>query len=110
MRKITINISNKDYELWLNRDNIKWLERNGYVYENSYNMPITYYDLLWTVGFINNYSNLSPDEVLELRDKYREEGGDPSEVTKFMTDEYLSFINALADTKSVTKKAKITEV
>lgn len=110
MRKITINISNKDYELWLNRDNIKWLERNGYVYENSFNMPITSYDLLWTVGFLHNYSNLSPNEVLELRDKYKAEGGDPSEVTKFMADEYLSFINALADTKSVTRKAKITEV
>lgn len=110
MRKITVNIEDKDYDLFLNRNGIKWLESNGYVYENTSNMPITYYDLLWCVGFLVNYSTLTMEEALRLRDKYKEEGGNPSEVTQFMVEEYLAFIDALTDTKSVKKKAKITEI
>ncbi len=110
MRKIVININDKDYELMLNRNGIKWLEANGYVYEKSSTMPITSYDLLWTVGFLANYPSMTSEEVLLLQDKYREEKGNPSEVTSFMVNEYLAFINALADTKSLKKKAKITEM
>ena len=93
MRKIVININDKDYELMLNRNGIKWLEANGYVYEKSSTMPITSYDLLWTVGFLANYPSMTSEEV-----------------TSFMVNEYLAFINALADTKSLKKKAKITEM
>ena len=110
MRKITVNINNKDYDLLLNRIGIKWLDANGYVYENTNSMPITYYDLLWCVGFLINYPNLTMEETLDLRDKYKSEEGDPREVTSFMVEEYLAFINALTDTKSVKKKAKITEI
>ena len=110
MKKITINVSDKDYELVLNRNSIKWLEANGYAYEKSASMPITTYDLLWTVGFLANYPNMNQEEILSLQEQYRKEKGDPSEVTSFMVSEYLAFINALADTKSLKKKAKITEI
>ena len=110
MRKITINVSDKDYELALNRNGIKWLEAKGYIYENSSKTPITNYDLLWTVGFLYNYPNMTEEEILKLQDTYKKEKGNPAEVTSFMVNEYLAFINALVDTKSIKNKATITEM
>ena len=40
----------------------------------------------------------------------KKEKGNPAEVTSFMVNEYLAFINALVDTKSIKKKATITEM
>ena len=44
-------------------------------------------------------------------DSYQEEGGDVAEVVNFVVEEYQSFISALSDTKSKSKKkATIQEI
>lgn len=110
MRKCEIEVSDKAYVLELNRTSIKWLEANGFVAEEFDVKPLTYIELLWTSGFVKNYPDLTRDECLSILDKYESENGDVQEVIKFLTEEYQSFILALADTKSKKKKAKITTV
>ena len=108
MRKCTINVNEKDYDLVLTRDTVKWLEGNGFVLEDFEKKPITYYDILWNAGFIENYPHVHPQLAFKLMNSYEEEGGDVKEVIRFMIEEYTNFINALTDTKS-KKKAKIVE-
>ena len=89
MNKCKININEKDYELCLVRNSVKWLENKG----------------------ISNYSDMKEQEVLDLKDKYRDENGDVGEVIEFGVKEYGAFLDALNGTKSKTKvkKAEITK-
>ena len=48
MRKLELNINNKNYTLMMNRESIKWLETNGFNAEEFNKKPITFYDLIWT--------------------------------------------------------------
>lgn len=108
MRKCSINISDKDYTIQLNRDSIVWLERAGFNLGDFEKKPLITIELLWTAGFVMNHPEVNPTLALKLMDTYKEEGGDVTEIAKFILEEYQSFINALSDTKS-KKKATITE-
>ena len=109
MRKCSINIKDKDYTIQLNRDSVMWLEGTGFSTDDFYKKPVTSVELLWAAGFIMNHPDVNINLALKLMDSYKEEGGDISEVAKFVLDEYNSFINALSVTQS-KKKATITEV
>lgn len=109
MRKCSITIKDKDYNIQVNRESVTWLESAGFAVEDFYRKPLTSIELLWTAGFVMNHSEVNPNLALKLMDSYKEEGGDIAEIARFVLDEYQSFINALSDTKS-KKKATITEV
>lgn len=109
MRKCTINVNKKDYDLVLTRNSVKWLEGNGFSLDDFEKKPVTYYDILWNAGFIEKYPHVHPQLAEKLMNSYEEEGGDVKEVIRFIFEEYVNFINALADTKS-EKKATIVEM
>lgn len=100
MRKVELNINNKDYILELNRDAIKWLEANRFSIEDFTNKPITYYDMLWTCLFIKNHKEVNPNLAMKLLETYEQEKGTKmvAKVVKFAIEEYTAFMNALADT------------
>ena len=108
MRKCSINVNNKDYDLQVTRESIVWLEANGFDASEFEKKPLTYMDMLWQCAFITNHKEVNPNLALKLMDTYREEGGDIAEVVNFVVEEYQSFISALSDTK-LKKKATITE-
>lgn len=109
MRKCSINIKDKDYTIQLNRDSIVWLEQSGFSIGDFEKKPLVTIELLWAAGFIMNHPEVNANLALKLMDSYKEEGGDVSEIARFVLDEYQSFISALSDTKS-KKKATITEI
>lgn len=109
MRKCSITIKDKEYTIQMSRESVTWLEGAGFAAEDFYRKPLTSIELLWTAGFIMNHSEVNPNLALKLMDSYKEEGGDVSEIARFVLDEYQSFINALSVTKS-KKKVTITEV
>ena len=109
MRKCSITIKDKEYTIQLNRDSIMWLESTGFAIEDFYKKPLTSVELLWTTGFVMNHREVNQNLAMKLLETYQEEGGDVTEVAKFVLEEYQSFINALSDTKS-KKKASITEI
>lgn len=108
MRKCSINIKDKDYTIELNRESIVWLENAGFNISDFEIKPLVTIELLWSAGFIMNHKDVNPNLALKLMDSYKEEGGDVTEVAKFILEEYQSFISALSDT-NCKKKAKITE-
>ena len=111
MRKCSINIKDKNYDLQLNRESIKWLEGQGFNASEFERKPLTYMELLWQSAFIMNHKEVNPNLALKLMDSYQEEGGDVTEVVNFIIEEYQSFISALSDTKSKNKKkATIQEI
>lgn len=109
MRKCSIQINDKEYTIQLNRESVTWLENSGFDMSKFDSKPLTYVELLWTSGFLMNHSEVNANLALKLMDTYKEEGGDISEVVKFIIEEYQSFISALSVTNS-KKKVKITEV
>ena len=111
MNKCTININEKDYELSLVRESVKWLENRGISIIDVERRPVTFTDGMWVALFVANYGDMQEQEVLDLKDKYRDENGDVGEVIEFGVKEYGAFLNALNGTKSKTKvkKAKITK-
>lgn len=109
MRKYTVNIKDKDYNLVLTRDGVKWLEARGFTIEEFYRKPITYQDLLWHVGFLQDYPSVHDGLAEKLRESYEAENGDVNDVIIFMIEEYTNFLNAQADTDSKKKKGKIVE-
>ena len=110
MKKCTINIKDKDYELVLTRNSVKWLENYGFSLEEFDRKPVTFYDILWNAGFVEKYPHIHPGLAEKLRESYEEEDGDVKEVIRFIVQEYTTFIHALADTESKKKKkATITE-
>lgn len=68
MKKLELNINNKNYTLMMNRESIKWLEANGFNAEEFNKKLITFYDLIWTSLFIANHkevnSNCAPRQGL----------------------------------------------
>lgn len=109
MRKCSITIKDKEYNIQLNRDSIVWLENSGFNVEDFERKPLTAVELLWSAGFRMNHSDVTPTLALKLMDSYQEEGGDITEIARFVLDEYQSFMNALSVTNS-KKKVTITEV
>ena len=111
MNKCKININEKDYELCLVRNSVKWLENKGISLVDIERRPVTFIDGMWTALFVANYSDMKEQEVLDLKDKYRDENGDVGEVIEFGVKEYGAFLDALNGTKSKTKvkKAEITK-
>ena len=109
MRKCSISIKDKDYTIQVNRDSIVWLENGGFKVSDFEDKPLVTIELLWAAGFIMNHPEVNPSLALKLMDSYKEEGGDVSEVARFVLEEYTSFMNALSDIKS-KKKATITEI
>lgn len=107
MKKIRINVKNKDYILELNRTAIKWLETTGFSMEEFDKKPVTYYDMLWCAMFIKNHPDITVVQALELLEEYEKEYDVPS-IIKVAIEDYQSFISALADTKS-KKKPEIIE-
>lgn len=110
MRKATIEIKNKSYDLTLTRESVIWLESMGFSVEDFQKKPVTYYEILWASAFIANHPEVNLNLALKLRESYKEEGGDVIEIINFIFEEYQSFIDALADTKSIKKKATITQI
>lgn len=111
MRKCSINVRDKDYVLQLNRESIVWLEEQGFIASDFDKKPLTYINMLWQSAFIANHKEVNPNLALKLLDAYQEEGGDVSEVVNFVIEEYQSFISALSDMKSKSKKkATIQEI
>ena len=102
MKVLKLKINDKDYSLSLDRDSIKWLEANGFVYEDFIRKPVTYRELLWAGLFVRNHKDVSLNLALKLMDTYAKEHGENmvNKVVKFAHDEYLAFISALADTSS----------
>lgn len=109
MRKCSITIKDKEYIIQLNRESVMWLESSGFSLSEFENKPVLSIELLWTAGFKMNHSDVNPSLALKLMESYTEEGGDVSEVAKFILEEYQSFINALSVTNS-KKKITITEI
>lgn len=111
MRKCSINVKDKDYDLQLNRESIVWLESQGFDANEFEKKPLTYMNLLWQSAFIANHKEVNPNLALKLMDSYQEEGGDVGEVVNFIIEEYQSFISALSDMKLKSKKkATIQEI
>lgn len=106
MRKVKIQIKDKEYTLEMNRASIKWLEMNGFVISDFEKKPVTYYDLLWHSLFLKNHPSVSENLAIKLMDEYIEEGNSASAILNFAIEEYSNFINALADTNS-KKKTKL---
>ena len=109
MRKCSITIKDKEYTIQINRDSIVWLENSGFNLEDFERKPLTAVELLWAAGFRMNHNDVNPSLALKLMDSYKEEGGDITEIARFVMDEYQSFMNALSATNP-KKKATITEV
>ena len=114
MRKLSLKINDKDYELVMNRESIKWLENNGFVLEEFTKKPLTYMDMLWYSLFIANHGEVSPSLAMKLQNSYQDEKGMKmyNKVISFAIDEYESFFNALAGTnsKKTEEELEITEV
>ena len=114
MRKLSLKINEKDYELVMNRDSIKWLENNGFVLEDFTKKPLTYMDMLWYSLFVANHGEVSPNLAMKLQKSYQEEKGINmyNKVITFAIEEYQSFINALAGTnsKKTEEELEITEI
>lgn len=108
MKKVELNIDDKNYLLEMNRNSIKWLESRGFSIVDFEKKPITYFDLIWSSLFITNHKDLSEDETLELLEKYEKENS-VAEVIRFAVEEYTSFMNALAVTDSKKNNLKIIE-
>ena len=109
MRKCSITIKEKEYTIQLNRESVTWLENSGFSLADFENKPLISIELLWAAGFRMNHSDVNPSLALKLMEGYTEEGGDVSEIAKFVLEEYQSFINALSVTNS-KKKPTITEI
>lgn len=109
MRKLILNINDKDYTLEMNRNSIKWLEGNGFSIEDFEKKPVTFYDLLWTSLFLANHKDVNPSLSLKLMESY-EKNHNVSNVIKFAIEEYSAFMDALADTDSrASEELKIIE-
>ena len=102
MRKLKLNINNKDYVLELDRTSIKWLEASGFNLEDFLKKPITFRELLWNALFIKNHQDVNPNLAMKLMDSYAKQHseGMVNKVVKFAMEEYNSFIDALTDTDS----------
>ena len=103
MRKLKLNIKDKEYVLEYNRESIKWLEAMGFDMEQFYKKPVTYREILWQSLFVKNYGNtVNPNLAIKLMESYAEEKGEKmvNKVIKFAYDEYLAFLDALAGTNS----------
>lgn len=109
MRKCSITIKDKEYNLQLNRESIIWLENSGFDISDFDKKPLSSIELLWNAGFIMNHPEVNSNLALKLMDSYTEEGGDITEIAKFLIEEYQSFISALSVTNS-KKKVTITEI
>lgn len=100
MRKLKLNINDKDYTLEMTRDSIKWLEAVGFSIEEFDKKPVTFYDLVWASLFIANHKDVSSNLAIKLMDTYKKDGKNPAKVVRFAIEEYQSFMNALADIDS----------
>lgn len=102
MRKLKLNINNKDYVLELNRDSIKWLEAVGFDLETFIKKPVTYREVLWQSLFLKNHREVNSNLAIKLMDSYAEEKGQAmvNKVVSFAYEEYSAFIDALTGTNS----------
>lgn len=112
MRKLELKINDKDYQLQMTRDSIKWLEANGFSIEDFNKKPITYFDLLWASLFMANHKDVNPSLALKLMDTYEKNGKKVANIVKFAIEEYQAFMNALSDTSSTEndEELKIIEI
>lgn len=112
MRKLELKINDKDYQLQMTRDSIKWLEANGFSIEDFNKKPITYFDLLWASLFMANHKDVNPNLALKLMDTYEKSGKKVANIVKFAIEEYQAFMNALSDTSSTEndEELKIIEI
>lgn len=107
MKTAIIDVKGKEYKFCLTRESIKWLEARGITLQDIEKKMVTFIDDLWCAGLVHNYPDMTEKEAIQLQEDYRSENGDIMEIVKFLTEEYGNFINALTDTKSKKKKAKI---
>lgn len=107
MRKLKLNINNKDYTLEMNRDTIKWLEAMGFNIEEFDKKPITFYDLIWTSLFMANHKDVNPNLAIKLMETYQKSGKNPTKVIKFGIEEHQSFTNALTDIDSIENEDEL---
>lgn len=107
MRKYTIEIQDKEYDLAMTRESVKWVNNNGFDLINFENKLINNVDILWCAGFLANHKDVRPSLALKLMESYKEEGGDIMDVVNFLMEEHTSFTNALVST-DLKKKGKIT--
>lgn len=112
MRKLELKINDKEYQLQMTRDSIKWLEANGFSIEDFNKKPITYFDLLWASLFMANHKDVNPNLALKLMDTYEKSGKKVANIVKFAIEEYQAFMNALSDTSSTEndEELKIIEI
>ena len=109
MKKLELNINNKNYTLMMNRESIKWLETNGFNAEEFNKKPITFYDLIWTSLFIANHKEVNSNLAIKLLETYQRDGKNVSLVIKFAIEEYQSFMNDLASIDT-EEELMITEI
>lgn len=100
MKKLKLQINDKDYLLEMNRLSIKWLEATGFNIEEFDKKPVTYYDMLWTSLFIANHKEVNPSLAIKLLEAY-EENHKVAPIIKFAVEEYAAFMTALAGTNSM---------
>ena len=93
MRKLELNINNKNYTLMMNRESIKWLEANGFNAEEFNKKPITFYDLIWTSLFIANHKEVNSNLAIKLLETYQKSGKNVSLIISFAIEEYQSFMS-----------------
>lgn len=108
MRKYTVQIKDKEYDLAMTRDAVKWANNMGFELTNFENKLINNVDILWCAGFMANHKDVNPNLAMKLMESYQEEGGDIMDAINFLLDEHISFTFALNATNS-KKKGKITE-
>ena len=92
MRKLELNINNKNYTLMMNRESIKWLETNGFNAEEFNKKPITFYDLIWTSLFIANHKEVNSNLAIKLLETYQRDGKNVSLVISFAIEVYQCFL------------------
>lgn len=109
MKKLKLNINDKEYILELNRNSIKWLEGQGFDLRQFEAKPVTYFDMIWECLFLANHQDVHHNLAMKLMETYEREHN-VANVIKFAIEEYSSFMNALADTNSMeNEKLEIIE-
>ncbi len=107
MRKLKLNIKDKEYTLELNRDSVKWLEGFGFTLDEFIKKTTTYYDLLWTSLFLANHKEVNPTLALKLMETYGKEHK-VAPVINFAIEEYEAFMDALIDINSTKIDEELT--
>lgn len=90
-KKITVD--GKEYKLGFpTRRDAKNAEKKGFNITDT-NKLLTFTDKLFYVGLLSYHASMTEDEAEKIEEKFINEDGDINEVIKFLTDQFVAFIN-----------------